>query len=143
MPPRTDVGTRRRRQLTDQATSGSSNREGLVLLADCAVSRPPDVSQVKVEPEVVLSDYELTAMKSPEASMYERKRMAAAETTPTVGDFHLQPPVTGSRSRSPYNNGGRQTLDNGRIECLECGRQYSSAVAYNKHVIQVHRLAMT
>jgi len=118
-----------------------------VLLADCAVSRPPDVtapSQVKVEPEVVLADYELTAMKSPEASMYERKRMAAAETTPTaasstLSDLHVRPAVTESASRSPDKDGGPLTLDNGCIECRDCGRQYSSTVTYNKHVTQVHR----
>jgi len=122
--------------------TGSSNGEGLVLLADCAVSRPPGVrapSQVKVEPEVVLADYELTAMKSPEASMYDRKRMAAAETTPTLGELRVQPAVTGSRSRSPEKDGSPLTLDNGRIECRHCGRQYSTTVAYNKHVVQVHR----
>jgi len=102
-----------------------------------------------VEPEVVLADYELTAMNSPESSFYERKRMAAAETTAgpaaaALGDLYAATAAaTRSRSgsRSPTGNraqDGPLTLDDGRIECGECGRQYSSVVAYNKHAY-VHR----
>ena len=129
------------------AAPGSSHREGLVLLANCAVSRPADVTptQVKVEPEVVLADYELTAMNSPEASFYERKRMAAAETNsatqppPSLSDLHVAPLVTGSRSKSPGRDGAPLISVNGRVECRECGRQFASAVAYNKHAL-IHRL---
>ena len=126
-------------------TTGSSHREGLVLLANCAVSGPTDVTaptQVKVEPEVVLADYELTAMNTPEASFYERKRMAADETTSatqhpsSLTDLHLTPPVTGSRS--PEKDGGPMMSVSGRIECRECGRQFASLVAYNKHSL-IHR----
>ena len=141
---------------TAGSSAGSSlHREGLVLLANCAVSRPDDVitapTQVKVEPEVVLADYELTAMNTPEASFYERKRMAAAETSsgtirqpppPTLSDLHVTPPplVTGSRSRSPGGRDvGPMTSVNGRTECRECGRQFASVVAYNKHAL-IHRL---
>ena len=138
----------------EQALSraGSSHREGLVLLANCAVSRPADVAaltktQVKVEPEVVLADYELTAMNSPEASFYERKRMAAAETTSasatqapsSLSDLHIASSVTGSSSRSPGKDVGPLTLASGHIECRECRRQYANLIAYNKHAV-VHRL---
>jgi len=128
-----------------RVVGGSSHREGLVLLANCAVSRPDDVTQVKVEPEVVLADYELTAMNSPEASFYERKRMAAAEITsatqapPTsLSDLHVSPPETGSKSRSPGKDVGQLTSASGRVECRECGRQYASLVAYKKHAL-IHR----
>ena len=124
-----------------RVVGGSSHREGLVLLANCAVSRPDDVTQVKVEPEVVLADYELTAMNSPEASFYERKRMAAAEITsatqapPTsLSDLHVSPPETGS----PGKDVGQLTSASGRVECRECGRQYASLVAYKKHAL-IHR----
>jgi len=138
-PRATDV-----EQALSRVATGSSHREGLVLLANCAVSRPTDVTQVKVEPEVVLADYELTAMNSPEASFYERKRMAAAETTsteapPSLSDLHIPPLVTGSRSRSPGKDVGPLTLASGRIECRECGRYFASVAAYNKHNTQVHR----
>jgi len=127
----------------------STHREGLVLLANCAVSQPADVdtqTQVKVEPEVVLADYELTAINSPEASFYERKRMAAADTATssqtlsTLGDLHVSPLVTGSRSMSPADKNGRQltTLDGG-IECRVCCRHFATTAAYNKHAMQAHR----
>jgi len=164
------------RRLNAPLGGSSIHREGLVLLANCAVSRPDDdvtrrcddvtgqgddvtrgrgaVTQVKVEQEVVLADYELTAMNSPEEeSFYERKRMAADEiSTPTsasaLTDFHVTSPqqlVTGSRSksRSPAGGGGEggaalMSVD-GRFECRKCGRQFVSQFAYNKHVL-VHRL---
>lgn len=147
--PQPELPSNRLPAVTDALSgrTGSSNREGLVLLANCAVSGPGDVTgltQVKVEPEVVLADYELTAINAPEASFYERKRMmAAAETSvhapSTFDDLHLPPIVTGSRSRSPSKDGGPLTLANGRVECQDCGRQYPSVVAYNKHAVQVHR----
>jgi len=152
LPSNVDVDGNRLPAVTDallgRTVTGSSNREGLVLLANCAVSGPGDVTgltQVKVEPEVVLADYELTAINAPEASFYERKRMmAAAETSShapsTFDDLHLPPIITGSRSRSPTKDGGPLTLANGRVECQDCGRQYPSVVAYNKHAVQVHRL---
>jgi len=135
-------------------TGSSQHREGLVLLANCAASRPgdddvtrdDDVTQVKVEPEVVLADFELTAMRSPEASFYERKRMAAAETIsasgPALTEVRVAPVVTGSRSRSRSpgsGDGGPVTSASGRFECRECGRQFASPVSYNKHAV-IHRL---
>lgn len=128
--------------VVEQTEGRSSHREGLVLLANCAASHPDDVrmplTQVKVEPEIVLSDYELTAINSPEVSFYERKRIAAAEITSTTSstDALVTTPVTRSSDREI---GGPLTLANGRIECQQCGRQYANIVAYKKHTI-IHRL---
>jgi hypothetical protein len=144
----------------------STHRDGLVLLADCA-ARAPDpermpskldcampfqqsptlptsqLLQVKVEPEVVLADYELTAMTSSESSFYERIREMASEAEMQNSDDASKASSSSTDSSQKSNNdAGRQSSEAvappRRLECNRCGRQFSTVRAYDKHII-VHR----
>jgi len=160
--------------VTFQAASVDSDepersRDGLAILANCAIYRPesdtsktyapggPGPVQVKVEPEVELLDYELTAMTSPNLSpYYERLNSGETTTTEEYNDLnllYLSSELSSPERETTVNPNDEYKVDEyerdfdrqvsegrdyGRWACPFCTKCFPTAAAYEKHAT-VHR----
>ena len=92
----------------------------------------PPLSVVKVEPEMALPDYELTAMTSDESFD------SGPDSERELDDFDdkdLSPITSGNLSDQSSTKSASSGDGKKKYTCEKCGKQFVSSAAYDKHMI--------